>query len=114
MIDKGLYVINPQYVQTIKNLKTGHLEGSEIFFLETNSSPIPLSKPGKTYRDPSSKYLDDFIYINALEQTGDPAILGRISGVIGALRPMLEPANLFKLIFFGAIAFQLLRSVLGQ
>lgn len=100
-------------MQALKNNNSGKLEGSEIFFLETNSSPIPLKKPGTGYKDPSSQYLDDFIYINALEQTGDPAILGRITGLIGALRPLLEPANLFKLLFLGAIAFQLLRSVLA-
>lgn len=113
IIKKGLYVINPDFVQLRKNQDKRRLEGSEIFYTEANSSPIPLKKPGSNYKDPSSGYLDDFIYKNALEQTGDPAIMGALSGVITLLKPLLEPANLFKLIFLGAIAFQLIRGLMG-
>lgn len=104
-------MVNPDFVQARKIIKTGRLQGSEIFYLESNSSPIPLTKPGSNYKDPSSSYLDDFIYKNALEQTGDPAILGRISGIVQLIRPLLDPANLFKLLFLAAIAYQLLKGV---
>lgn len=106
-------MINPDFVQLRHNQEKKELEGSEIFYTEANSSPIPLSKPGPSYKDPSSGYLDDFIYKNALEQTGDPAIMGALSGLVTLIKPLLEPANLFKIIFLGAIAYQLIKGLIA-
>lgn len=113
IINKGLYVVGPGFVQLRKMKGDSGLLGGEIFFYESNSNPIPLKKPGSKYEDPSKGYLDDMIYKNALEQTGDPAILGLVSGLVAALKPLLEPAQLFKILFLGLIAWSLIRSLLG-
>lgn len=88
--------------------KTGALHGSEIFYSEFNASPVPTKPPAKGEKDPSSAYLDDYIYKNALEQTGDSAIIGMAQGLVGMIKPMLQPGNVFKLLFFGAMIYQLI------
>lgn len=92
--------------------KNGALQGSEIFYSEFNASPVPTKAPVEGDKDPSSSYLNDYIYKNALEQTGDSAIIGLAQGLIAVIKPMLEPANLFKLLFFGAIIYQVILGAL--
>ena len=92
---------------------TQEIQGSEIFYQEFNASPVPLKKPEATDKDPSSTYLDDYIYKNALEQTGDPAIIGLVNELAKVIKPFLEPANIFNLFFFGAVGYQLLMGALS-
>lgn len=119
MHNQGLYVLNPEFVKTwIEKEGSGgeevdYIRGSEIFYFENQASPIPQEKPGEEEADPSSKYLDDFIYINALEQTGDPAILGALTKVGNFLKPVASPGGFIKLVIYGLIAWAIIRGSLG-
>lgn len=112
ILNKGLYVINQDFIQVRLMEPSNELQGSEIFYSEHNASPVPTRPLEPGFKDPSSRYLDDFIYKNALEQTGDPAVLSMAQGLVNAIRPLLEPANLFKLVFFGAVIYQLILGAL--
>jgi len=113
--NKGLYVMDPTAIQPYT--QAGQVEGSEIIFFESNSSPVPVKppKPGKKgeINDPSTTYLDNFIYKNALEQTGDPQVLSLLTGIMGLVRPLLEPANFIKMILVLLIAQAIIRGALG-
>lgn len=108
-------MLNQDYVNPRIELKNEQqiLNGSECFYFESNTNPVPLKKPGKNDPDPSTIYLDQFVYKNALEQTGDPAVLGAFSSALQLIKPLLNPANMFKFFFFGLIIYSLVRSLLG-
>lgn len=89
------------------------LQGSEIIYFQSNSNPVPLKKPGKDQGDPSQELLEAVVYQNALEQSGDPAILGALAGAANLLKPLAKPENMFKFLFFGLIIYSLIRSMLG-
>ncbi len=88
-------------------------KGSEIFFFEGNSSAIPFLKPDKKGKDPSRKYLDDMIYVNFLEQTGAPRP-EQFRSVLKMIRPIENPANLFKILLGILIVGTLLRGWITQ
>lgn len=112
--NKGLYVMDPTAIQPYT--EAGLVEGSEIIFFESNSSPVPVKppKPGKKgeFTDPSTTYLDNFIYKNALEQTGDPQVLSLLTGIMDMIRPLLAPANFIKLVLVLLIAQAIIRGAL--
>lgn len=114
--NKGLYVIDPKAIQPF--ILKDKIKGSEILFFESNSCPVPIFKPkppeaGKPEEaDPSTQYLDNFIYKNALEQTGDPQILSMMSHLSGLIGPMLNPGNLVKVILFGLLLQAIIRGLI--
>ncbi len=103
---KGFYVVSPEAINRIsKNDKMS--KGSEIFFFEGNSSPIPFTEPKENDPDPSSKYLDDMIYVNFLEQTGAPS-RESFKSAMRFIKPIFTPGGLMKivlaLLFIGTLA----------
>lgn len=112
---KGLYVMDPRAIQPY--MIEGMVEGAEIIFFESSSSPVPIRRPAKNKAgvppDPSTTYLDNFIYKNALEQTGDPQILGLMSQLSGVIRPLLEGGNFVKIILFLLILQAVVRGLMA-
>ncbi len=108
----GFYIVSPGAINRVS--KNGIMsKGSEIFFFEGNSSPIPFVKPksGRGIIEPSRKYLDDMIYVNFLEQTGAPST-EKLKSVMKLIQPLTSPATLFKILFVLLIAGTILRNVL--
>ncbi len=86
----GVYLLNEKAINFYS--KGGHLKGTECFFFEGNSDPIPLKG---TITDESMKYLNDFIYENAIDQTGAIAS-ERFKAVISWSRDTFTVANIIK------------------
>jgi hypothetical protein len=73
MWKKGVYLIEAQAINrwSSDNPDSG---GVEIFYLEGNPSPIfikPQLDKDKNEIDPSSRYLDEMLVSNVLEETGE-------------------------------------------
>lgn len=110
--EKGFYIVSADAINRIS--KNGIMtKGSEIFFFEGNSSAIPFMKPEKKKVDPSRKYLDDMIYVNFLEQTGAPSP-EKFKSVLKMIKPIANPANLFKLLMVVMVLGILLRGWIAQ
>jgi hypothetical protein len=106
-MEGGFYIVSPDAINRIS--KNGILtKGSELFFFEGNSSAIPIMKPENDAKDPSRKYLDDMVYVNFLEQTGAPKP-EQFKSVLNFIKPVMNPANLFKLLLAILIVGTLLR-----
>ena len=87
---KGVYLLSPDAINYYS--KDEKPKGTECFFFEGNSSPIPVKGDIK---DISEKFLNNFIYENALLQTG--AIPSeRIKAVISWSRDTFTIPNLIK------------------
>lgn len=114
--NQGLYVVITECVnRRIKVSNEGtELKDAEIFYFENSSSPIPNKKPSEDDKDPSSKYLDDYVIRNAIEQTGQPGVLSVFSKTAALIKPMFKPENIIKFIIFGMIAASLLNEFLGR
>jgi hypothetical protein len=102
----GFYIVSPEAINRIS--KNGVMaSGSEMFFFEGNSSPIPVKAPEEDAKDPSRKYLDDTVYYNFLEQTGAPRS-ERFKSAMSVIRPIANFSSMFKILMFllivGAIA----------
>lgn len=102
----GFYIVSPEAINRIS--KNGLMsKGSEIFFFEGNSSPIPVKAPKETDNDPSRKYLDNMVYVNFLEQTGAPNP-EKFRNAMKWIKPVASPGGLMKLIlailFVGTLA----------
>lgn len=113
---KGLFVLDPSSIQPW--IEKARIKGSEIIFFESNASPVPVKKPvpapeGGLATDPSSAYLDRFIYLNAVEQTGDPRILGWVSTIGSALKAIVEPGNFIRIFFFLLLTLTIIRGLLS-
>ena len=105
---KGFYVVSPEAINRIS--KNGIMsKGSEIFFFEGNSSPIPFKKPEKNKPDPSTIYLDDMIYVNFLEQTGAPRSES-FKSAMRFIKPLFTPGSLMKIVLAVIILGTLARS----
>lgn len=105
---KGFYVVSPEAINRIS--KNGIMsKGSEIFFFEGNSSPIPFNKPKEGDPDPSSRYLDDMIYVNFLEQTGAPSPES-FKSAMRFIKPIFTPGSLMKIVLAVIILGTLARS----
>ena len=111
--ENGCYIITANGINRIsKNEKMA--KGSEMFFFEGNPSPIPIKKPDKDdVADPSAKYLDDMIYVNFLEQTGAPKP-EQFRNAMKLIRPLTNPASMFKILLAVLILGTLARSWLTQ
>ena len=108
----GFYIVSADAINRIS--KNGIMKkGSEMFFFEGNSSAIPFLKPDSKKQDPSRKYLDDMIYVNFLEQTGAPKA-EQFKSVLKLIRPIANPANLFKLLMVVMVLGILLRGWIAQ
>jgi hypothetical protein len=109
--EKGYYIVSPNEINKIA--KNGKLKkGSEILFFEGNTSPIPVKKPKDGDADPSSDYLDDMVYVNFLEQTGDPRT-ERFKDAFKIIRPVFTPAGFVKLLIGLMIIGTLLKNLVG-
>lgn len=102
----GFYIVSPEAINRIS--KNGTMsKGSEIFFFEGNSSPIPVKAPEEKDNDPSRKYLDNMVYVNFLEQTGAPNP-EKFKNAMKWIKPVTSPGGLMKLIlailFVGTLA----------
>ena len=102
----GFYIVSPEAINRIS--KNGTMsKGSEIFFFEGNSSPIPVKALDKDDNDPSRKYLDNMVYVNFLEQTGAPNP-EKFRNAMKWIKPVASPGGLMKLIlailFVGTLA----------
>lgn len=105
---KGFYVVSPEAINRIS--KNGIMtKGSEMFFFEGNSSPIPFKKPEKNQADPSIIYLDDMIYENFLEQTGAPKPES-FKSAMRFIKPLFTPGSLMKIVLAVIIIGTLARS----
>jgi hypothetical protein len=110
--ENGFYIISPDHINRVS--KNGIMKkGSEIFFFEGNPSAIPFKVRDKKSQEPSRKYLDDMIYVNFLEQTGEP-ISQKYKGVMNMIRPALSLANLFRILLVALVVGTLLRGWLTQ
>ena len=108
----GFYIVSPDAINRIS--KNGIMtKGSEMFFFEGNSSAIPFKKADSNKQDPSRKYLDDMVYVNFLEQTGAPTT-EQFKSVLKLIKPIMNPANLFKLLLAILIVGTLLRGWIVQ
>jgi hypothetical protein len=108
----GFYIVSPEAINRIS--KNGLMKkGSEIFFFEGNSSPIPFKKPTRKTKDPTRKYLDDMIYVNFLEQTGAPKT-ENLKNTMKLIRPLTNPGTMAKLVLAVLIIGTLARSWLLQ
>ncbi|MHA2344849.1 MAG: hypothetical protein ACXADW_23620 [Candidatus Hodarchaeales archaeon] len=109
---EGYYIVNPEAINRIS--KNGVLtKGSEMFFFEGNPSPIPIKKPDAKEADSSSKYLDNMIYVNFLEQTGDPRS-EKFKSTIDSIKSLSNFQTLFRVIFVVLIVGTIARSWLMQ
>jgi len=61
----GLYILDEEGVNLYQ--EKDRIKGSEIIFFEGN--PLPVYITDKNLEEASSKYLDDYVYTNALKQT---------------------------------------------
>ena len=86
----GIYLLNEKAINFYQ--KGGNLKGTECFFFEGNSDPVPLKG---TIKDASMKYLNDFIYENAIDQTGAISS-ARFSAVLSWSRDTFTIANIIK------------------
>lgn len=119
----GIYVVDPNRINRVRI--DGKLKkGSEILFFEGNTSPIPLEDPSKTKKrnedneedetqDPSNVFLDKMVYYNFLKQTGDPRA-DRMGSALRLIKPLTEPATLFKFIFALIIITSIIYGLLGE
>lgn len=106
----GLYVLATEAIANYS--LDGKVGGSEIYFFEGN--PNPLSPKGVT--DNSDTFMNDFILVNALEQTSHSSTLdiSRLGEVLSnVLGYVMNPANAIMLLFYGAIAYGLITSWLS-
>ena len=104
----GFYVVSPEAINRIS--KNGLMsKGSEIFFFEGNSSPIPFTAPKEDAIDPSRKYLDDMVYVNFIEQAGSPNP-EKFRNAMKWIKPIASPGGMMKLILAILIIGTLARS----
>lgn len=104
---KGVYLLSPDAINYYSEEEKP--KGTECFFFEGNSSPIPVKG---TIEDISEKYLNDFIFENALLQTG--AIPSeRIKAVISWSRDTFTVPNLIKYGLILLIGGSIVRGYLG-
>jgi hypothetical protein len=94
----GFYIVSADAINRIS--KNGLMtKGSEIFFFEGNSSPIPFIAPKENDADPSSEYLNDMVYVNFLEQTGAPSP-EKFKNAMKWIKPVASPGGMMKLLLF--------------
>ena len=104
----GFYIVSPEAINRIS--KNGIMsKGSEIFFFEGNSSPIPFTAQKEDDADPSQEYLNDMVYVNFLEQTGAPNP-EKFKNAMKWIKPVASPGGMMKLILFILILGTLARS----
>lgn len=109
-MNDGLYVLATEAIANYS--LDGKVGGSEIYFFEGN--PNPLSPKGVT--DNSDAFMNDFILVNALEQTShsptlDISRLGDILSNIGGI--LKDPSTLVYIMIYGAIAYGLISAWLS-
>ena len=106
----GLYVITQDAIANYEF--KGKVKGAEVFFFEGNPNPITA----EGIKDKSTDFNDDELLVNALKQTsqGPTVDLGGIMDVVSGITGYLkEPANFVWLLFYGAIAYAILTSLLA-
>lgn len=109
-MNDGLYVLATEAIANYS--LEGKVGGSEIYFFEGN--PNPLSHKGVT--DNSDTFMNDFILVNALEQTSHSPTLdiSRIGEMLSSLISyVMNPANAIMLLFYSAIAYGLITAYLS-
>lgn len=108
----GFYIVSPEAINRIS--KNGLMtKGSEIFFFEGNSSPIPFIAPKADAIDPSRQYLDNMVYVNFLEQTGAPSP-EKFKNAMKWIKPIASPGGMAKMVLAILILGTLARSwILG-
>ena len=105
----GLYVLATEAIANY-SLK-GDVKGSEIYFFEGN--PNPLSNEGIT--DNSDTFMNDFILVNALEQTShSPSLdVNRISEILSSIgNRMKDPSFIMYLLFYSAILYGIISALM--
>lgn len=86
----GIYLLSPQAINFYR--KKGKPKGSEVFFFESNSAPINIDKKDK---DLSAKFLDNYIYENVIEQTGEMP-KDRLKNQVSWIKDNVTVGNLIK------------------
>ena len=105
----GLYVLATEAIAN--HSLNGKVKGSEIYFFEGN--PNPLSNTGIT--DNSDTFMNDFILVNALEQTSHSPTLdvNRIGEILSSVGSFLtDPSKIIYLLFYGAIAYGIITALM--
>jgi len=111
---KGLYVLSPTAINRRIDPKRNKILGAEAIYFESTSTPVPTIKPGELDGDPSSAYLGQYVITNALTQTGAPAMMGALGGVIKQVKELVTLRNIAMFIIFGSIAYNMfMQNVIG-
>ena len=108
-LNDGLYVLATEAIANYS--LEGEVGGSEIYFFEGN--PNPLSNKGFT--DNSDTFMNDFILVNALEQTSHSPTLdaSRVSEILSAIgNRMKDPSFIMYLLFYGAILYGIISALM--
>jgi len=110
ILENGLYAIDAKAVKRSWKHGDNRLGDGEIFFFTGKTTPLTIKKPKG---DISKELLGRYVVINALEQTGSPLVLSGLTNSLKSITSWLTLGRAFQLIFFMAIFYTLLRSVLG-
>ena len=102
----GVYVITEADIQNV--VLNEKIKGSEAIYFEGNPNAVGFKK----FADSSSKYLDEIVIINALQQTGSGPRFN-FGAMFGFLAPLKDPVNLMYLLFVGVIIYGVLSQALG-
>lgn len=65
---KSIYILDPKRVQNYRKIGTEKVSGSQMIFFEDNPNPVNHEEKPE---DLSSRYLDDVVVINFIQQTTD-------------------------------------------
>jgi len=102
----GVYVITEADIQNV--VLNGKIRGAEAIYFEGNPNAVGF----KQFADSSSKYLDEIVIINALQQTGSGPRF-KFGEMFGFLAPLKDPVNLMYLLFAAVIVYGILAQALG-
>jgi len=102
----GVYIITETDIQNrVFNAK---IRGAEAIYFEGNPNAVGYKK----FADSSSKYLDEIVIVNALQQTGSGPRFN-FGDMFGFLAPLKNPINLMYALFIGVIIYGILAQALG-
>ena len=102
----GVYVITEEDIQNVKI--DGKIKGAEAIYFEGNPNAVGYKK----FADSSSKYLNEIVIVNALQQTGSGPRFN-FGSMFGFLAPLKDPVNLMYILFVGVIVYGILAQALG-
>ena len=108
LTSNGIYVAG-SYAKPRVDMETWRYGEPEVFFFEGDASPITL----KEEKDPSLDYLEEFIILNAIEQSGKSRLEGSLVSLIELVKPLRDPQNFFMFLLGALILVSLIRGWLG-